>query len=56
MVESNSRPKFKLLVVGDSGVGKTSLIERYVNNAFLLHCQPTVGTDIKRKHKRMDRM
>ena len=49
MAESNSRPKFKLLVVEDSGVGKTSLIERYVNNAFLLHCQPTVGADIKRK-------
>ena len=27
MAESNPKPKFKLLVVGDSGVGKTSLIE-----------------------------
>ena len=49
MATCHRRPRLKLLVVGESGVGKTSLIERYVNNTFVLHCQATVGEDIKRK-------
>ena len=31
---SNSTPKYKVIVVGDSGTGKTALIHQYINNEF----------------------
>lgn len=33
---------YKILVVGDIGSGKTSLIKRYVHNVFSLHYKATV--------------
>ena len=33
----------KILVVGNSGVGKTSLCNRYVNDIFIRSYKPTVG-------------
>eukprot|EP00904_Undaria_pinnatifida_P004910 jgi/Undpi1/1549/HiC_scaffold_11.g04939.m1 len=38
-------PVIKILVVGDAGVGKTSVIHRFVNDAFFPAQQPTVGVD-----------
>ncbi|XP_067941568.1 ras-related protein Rab-27B-like isoform X2 [Watersipora subatra] len=38
----------KLLALGDSGVGKTNLLCRYVNNEFHAN-KPTVGIDFKEK-------
>jgi Ras-related protein Rab-7A len=35
----------KVVIVGDSGVGKTSLIQQYVNRRFAQDFRPTVGTD-----------
>lgn len=26
--------RFKILVLGDAGVGKTSILEKYINNSF----------------------
>ncbi|MHA1231365.1 MAG: Rab family GTPase [Candidatus Helarchaeota archaeon] len=37
--------KFKVVLLGDSGVGKTSIIDRYVNNRFKDKYQPTLGVD-----------
>uniref|UniRef100_H2Z0D8 Small monomeric GTPase n=1 Tax=Ciona savignyi TaxID=51511 RepID=H2Z0D8_CIOSA len=34
-------PKFKLIVVGDTGVGKTSVIQRYARNFFSSEYIPT---------------
>jgi small GTP-binding protein len=31
---SSSQPKYKIVVVGDTRVGKTSIIQRYVNKTF----------------------
>eukprot|EP00732_Lithocolla_globosa_P002240 Lithocolla_globosa_v1_NODE_1411_length_2599_cov_8.375786.p1 type:complete len:219 gc:universal NODE_1411_length_2599_cov_8.375786:2081-1425(-) len=40
---------YKIIVVGDIGTGKTSLIMRYVNNAFTMHYKSTIGVDFALK-------
>jgi len=41
--------RFKLIVVGDPGVGKTSTILRFTDNAFLRTYVPTLGVSITEK-------
>lgn len=41
--------RFKLLVIGDSGVGKSSIIFRYCNNDFDHNFITTIGVDFKTK-------
>ena len=38
---------FKILLVGDSGVGKSSLLFRYSDQAFIQNHIPTIGVDFK---------
>ncbi|KFO78378.1 Ras-related protein Rab-7L1 [Cuculus canorus] len=40
---------FKVLVVGDATVGKTSLVQRYANDSFNRHYKSTVGVDFALK-------
>ncbi len=40
-----SRKLLKVIVLGDSGVGKTSLMSRFVNNSFSKSYKATVGAD-----------
>ena len=40
---------FKVLFVGDSGVGKTQIINKFVENNFLENCVSTIGVDFKIK-------
>lgn len=39
---------FKVLVVGDATVGKTSLVQRYANDSFNRHYKSTVGGEPSR--------
>ena len=36
---------FKIVLIGDSGVGKTNILSRYINNEFSLTSKATVGVE-----------
>lgn len=44
----------KILLIGDFGVGKTSLIRRYVDNAFDDNYMTTIGVKISKKLLHID--
>ena len=37
--------KYKIVVLGESSVGKTSIINKFINGKFNEDCQPTIGID-----------
>jgi small GTP-binding protein len=39
----------KLVLIGDSGVGKTSVLSRFIRNKFALDCKTTVGVEFATK-------
>jgi Ras-related protein Rab-7A len=39
----------KIIILGDSGVGKTSILDRYVNNRFADQYKATIGSDFLTK-------
>lgn len=46
---SQSRPVFKILVVGEKNVGKTTLIRRFVDGKFMDVTMATIGVDFSLK-------
>ena len=42
-------PSYKVLIVGDSGIGKTSLIRRYIYDKFIEQNDSNLGLDFKEK-------
>ena len=40
---------FKIVLIGDSGVGKTNILSRYINNQFSLTTQAKVGVEFGSK-------
>lgn len=52
MVQSKSNRKrvlLKVIILGDSGVGKTSLMNQYVNSKFSTQYKATIGADFLTK-------
>ena len=45
---------FKIVVLGDAAVGKTSLINQYVEKSFQEDYKPTLGANIIRKDVTID--
>jgi len=41
---------FKVLMIGDAGVGKSSMLLRFTDDSFDDHIQSTIGVDFKVKH------
>ena len=39
--------RFKIIMIGNSVVGKTSLLSSYIDNNFQLSTVPTLGVDFK---------
>ena len=40
---------FKIVLIGDSGVGKTNILSRFINNEFSITTQATVGVEFGSK-------
>lgn len=51
MASATSRKKnfFKIVILGDSGVGKTTLLQQYVNGQANPNSKPTIGADFSKK-------
>ena len=44
----------KVVIVGESGVGKTAIMERYVNNEYKDGYRSTIGVDFRINHETID--
>ena len=44
----------KIIILGDSGVGKTCLLTKYVNNRYYDNCKSTIGADFLTKELLLD--
>ena len=40
---------FKIVMIGDSGVGKSNLLSRFVENTFNMDSKPTIGVEFATK-------
>jgi len=40
---------FKIVVIGDSGVGKTNLLMQYIHEKFSSDSKPTIGVEFATK-------
>ena len=51
---SRGRQMLKLLLLGDAGVGKTSLLNQFVNREFTAQYKATIGSDFSSKQLDVD--
>merc|ERR1712137_1104344 len=52
--EMHNKALLKIVLLGDSGVGKTSLMDRYVNKNFTTLYKATIGADFLTKEVEVD--
>ena len=45
--ENRHEYQFKILLIGDSGVGKSSLLMRFADNKFTMNFISTIGIDFR---------
>ncbi len=54
MAEAKKQRTFKVIILGDTSVGKTALLEQYVNKVFMGSYQVTIGCDFLSKQLEVD--
>ena len=47
-------PKYKLIFLGDQNVGKSSILNRFLNDTFMEDYQATIGLDFQSKNVQID--
>jgi len=45
---------FKIVVIGDSGVGKTNILSRFIDGEFVLASKPTIGVEFATKYMEVE--
>ncbi|KAI5952409.1 hypothetical protein KGF54_003276 [Candida jiufengensis] len=53
-MSSRKKTLLKVIILGDSGVGKTSLMQQFVNNKFSQQYKATIGADFLTKEISLD--
>lgn len=48
-MDAQNKTNVKIVIIGEAGVGKTSLMSKFVSNTFSDQIQPTIGCDIQNK-------
>ena len=48
-IKKNFKYIYKVVLIGDSGVGKTFILERYVHNKIPSNSVPTIGLEYSKK-------
>lgn len=54
MATQKKKVLLKVVILGDMGVGKTCLLNQYVNKIFIENYKATIGTDLLTKEIDMD--
>lgn len=51
---SKKKNLLKIVILGDSGVGKTTLLHQYVSKKVSANAKPTIGADFSKKELMID--
>ena len=54
MAEEEFDHLLKIVIIGDSGVGKTNLLYRFVKGGFLVESRATIGVDFSAKNMKVN--
>lgn len=53
-MSSKKKNFLKIVILGDSGVGKTTLLQQYLNGKITGNAKPTIGADFSKKEVMID--